>query len=341
MIGNPCTHQYVDRQTGTVRTERLFGDQWVRLLYNPVRERSPYLFRIFTSRRMSAALGWWCFDRPLPRSQRGLPLLQRFGVDPAECCLPPAAYTGYRAVFERQIRFWDCRPLPDQPQAIVAPADARMLIGSLTLTSSLFIKEKLFGIDELLGHNETLLDRFGSGDYAVFRLTPEKYHYTHVPAGGRITDLFTVDGRYHCCNPAATVAIAEPLSKNRRMVTVIDTDVPGGTGVGRVAMIEIVALMIGDIRQCYSDHRYDRPSVPVIGQMVRLGAVKGLFCPGSSTIVLLFEPGRLDFCRDLQRNSRRCDVNSRFSVGFHQALVETEVAVRSVIGTAIHQKNGG
>ena len=31
-----------------------------------------------------------------------------------------------------------------------------------------------------------------------------------------------------------------------------DTDIPGGSHVGFVAMIEVVALMIGDIVQCYS-----------------------------------------------------------------------------------------
>ena len=47
-----------------------------------------------------------------------------------------------------------------------------------------------------------------------------------------------------------------PYSKNRRHVTLIDTDVPGGSQVGMVAMVEVTALMIGDIVQCYSDEKY-------------------------------------------------------------------------------------
>jgi hypothetical protein len=46
----------------------------------------------------------------------------------------------------------------------------------------------------------------------------------------------------HTYHPAATVALAMPLSKNRRGVTIIDTDVAYSSGVGLVAMPEVVAL---------------------------------------------------------------------------------------------------
>jgi len=46
----------------------------------------------------------------------------------------------------------------------------------------------------------------------------------------------------HTYHPAATVALAMPLSKHRRIVTIIDTDVAYSSGVGLVAMIEVVAL---------------------------------------------------------------------------------------------------
>jgi phosphatidylserine decarboxylase len=76
----------------------------------------------------------------------------------------------------------------------------------------------------------------------ICRLTPEKYHYTHCPASGVVRDIYDLPGAYHSCHPAATVALAAPFSKNRRVVTIIDTDVANGSGVGLVAMIEVVAL---------------------------------------------------------------------------------------------------
>jgi Phosphatidylserine decarboxylase len=90
---------------------------------------------------------------------------------------------------------------------------------------------------------------------AIFRLTPDKYYYSHVPVGRLVLDVYEVGGTCHSCNPLAVVAVA-PFSKNRRVVTILETDVPGGARIGLVAMIELVALMIGDGVQCYSETGY-------------------------------------------------------------------------------------
>jgi len=173
------------------------------------------------------------------------------------------------------------------------------------------------------------------GDFAVFRLTPDKYHYNHTPVAGRVVDLYEVAGTYHSCHPAAVVEMVTPYSKNKRVVTVFDTDVEGGTGVGRLAMIEVAALMIGEVRQCYSAERYDDPAPIAVGDFLDKGLPKSLYRPGSSTDVLLFEPGRVRFADDLLRNLARADVASHFSLAFARPLVETDVPVRSTIATRI------
>lgn len=61
------------------------------------------------------------------------------------------------------------------------------------------------------------------------------------------------------------------------------------------------------------------------------GAPKALFRPGSSTVVLLFQPDRIRFARDLVRNQERSEVCSRYSQAFGQTVVETDVAVRSLL----------
>ena len=172
--------------------------------------------------------------------------------------------------------------MPDDPCAIVSPSDSRVIPGSFCETSSLFLKDKFFTYDELLGCGKReWLHAFFQGNFAVFRLTPEKYHYNHTPVAGRVLDYYTVEGDYHSCNPGAAVLVATPYSKNRRVVTVIDTDVEGGTQVGKVAMIEVVALMIGDIVQCYSESQYDDPQPVVPGMFLRRGQPKSLFRPCS------------------------------------------------------------
>src|SRR5262249_42600932 len=156
-------------------------------------------------------------------------------------------------------------------RAVVSPCDARCLMGSFENASQLFIKEKFFLVEELLGQRSEWVAALGHGDFAVLRLTPEKYHYNHAPVSGVVRAFYEVGGSYHSCNPAAVVELVTPYSKNKRVVTIIDTDVPGGTGVGLVAMIEVVALMIGQIKQCYSEAGYDDPRELWPGMFLRRG----------------------------------------------------------------------
>jgi phosphatidylserine decarboxylase len=100
-------------------------------------------------------------------------------------------------------------------------------------------------------------------------------------------------------------------------------------------MIEIVALMIGTVDQCYSETFYNRPSDVTEGMFLRKGQPKSLYRPGSSTTVVVFQPGRVAFSPDLVRNMARAGVRSRFSQGFGKPLVETDVRARSTIGMAV------
>jgi len=329
-------HQYIERDTGIVRTEKLFGDRLVRLLYNGVRESAPLLFRLFTSSRASGLLGFINFDAPLAGGAAGnRRFLAECGVDLGECIRSPEYFTTPRRVFERQIRYREHRPMTDDLCAVVSPADSRVLIGSFREHSSLFLKDKFFDYEEFFGRDKRKwLAAFDSGDFAIFRLTPDKYHYNHTPVAGRVADIFEIAGGYHSCNPGAVVQVVTPYSKNKRVVTIIDTDVPGGTGVGLVAMIEVVALMIGEIVQCYSAVEYEEPMPVKPGMFLEKGAPKSLYRPGSSTDVLIFQKGRIDFARDLIDNMYTLKAGSRFSHGFGRPLVETDVKVRSLIAIA-------
>lgn len=329
-------HQYIERATGEVRDERLYSDRLIRFIYSTVRERAPFFFRALTGSAWTNLLGLINYDVRLGARLTGnMKFIEQLGVDLNECVDPPDALDTARKIFERQIRYWDCRPMAEDDATIVSPADSRVLLGSFRDTGALFIKEKFFAFDELLGDRGGWCNPLRGGDYAVFRLTPDKYHYNHTPVAGMVRDLYEVDGTYHSCNPGAVVQLITPYSKNKRVVTIIDTDVPGGTQCGLVAMIEVVAMMIGRIKQCYSEHRYDAPTDITPGMFLRKGAPKSLYQPGSSTDVLLFEPGRITFAHDLIKNMN-APIQSRFTQGFVQPLVETDVALRSFIATRTH-----
>ena len=334
-------HQYVERGSSRTVTETFCGDPVVSFLYSRVREDAGWLYRALTSAHLTNLLGVLRFDvRPLNAARMRERLASTCGVNLAECADPLETLDTVRKVFERKIRYWEVRPMESDSATVVSPSDARLVLGSFQQTSRIFLKDKFFQFEEMLGAGKTdWIRAFSLGDYAVLRLTPDKYHRNHAPVTGVVRDLYELDGGFQSCHPAVIIAQATPHSKNRRTVTIIDTDVEGGSRVGLVAMVEVVALMIGDVVQRYSRERYDDPLVVRTGMWLERGCPKSLFRPGSSTVVLMFQPGRVRFCDDLVANLQRADVQSCYSAGWGQSVVETDVAVRSTIARAV--RGGG
>lgn len=330
-------HQYIDRETSRVVTEKLIADRVVNTIYSRVREKSPYLFDLLTSARTSELLGFLNYDNPLVARPAHLrKIIDSLGIDLSECVVNGEPLNTPRKLFERQIRYWETRPMPEDPGIVVAPADSRMLVGSFAENNLVLLKEKFFDYFELVGpDNDKWINAFRKGDFAVFRLTPDKYHYNHVPVSGLVVDYYEIDGQYHSCNPSAVISLVTPYSKNKRTVTVIDTEVEDGSRVGLVMMIEIVALMIGDIQQCYSAEEYNHPVNIKPGTFLKRGSPKSLFRPGSSVDVLIFQEQKTEFYADIVQNLLRRDVTSRYSAHFQQPLVETDVKVRSPIAKPI------
>ncbi len=292
------------------------------------------MFRALTSGRMSSLLSFYHYDfLDSRRSGKNTEhLFEKLNINWRECVEPLKFYDTPRKVFERQICYWDFRPMDESRTTLVSPADSRVLVGSFSEVSDLFIKEKLFTPPEIFGFGSRWHPYFQDGDFAVFRLTPDKYHYNHLPVSGKISDIYEVDGNYHSCNPTALISLASLYAKNKRVITIIDTDVPNGSGVGLVAMVEVVALMIGDIVQSYCEERYNNPAEIEPGMFVKKGCPKSLYRPGSSTDIVIFERGKIQFSSDLISNSRRKDVQSRFTNKTGHPLVETDIQVRSNIG---------
>jgi phosphatidylserine decarboxylase len=327
-------HQYIERETGRVCTEKPFGDWIVNYIYAAEREQAGLLYRLFGSQWFSSLLGWVNYDFAFGQDISGIRrFLDDCSIDINECLEGYRTLATARKVFERRIRYWQCRPMQTEETAIVAPADSRLLLGSLARASGLFLKGKFFESEELFGAGkERWSEAFRGGDFAICRLTPEKYHYNHTPVAGVVEDFYETDGYYHSCNPGAVLTLVTPYSKNKRTVTIIDTDVSRGTGVGLVAMVEVVALMIGDIVQRYSRQAYESPAAMTAGLFLEKGCPKSLYRPGSSTTVLLFQKNRVKFSDDLIRNLNRTDVASRYSEGLGRPLVETDIKVRETIG---------
>ena len=159
-------------------TEDLIADRLVNLVYSRGREIAPNLFRQQTSRRSNDLWAYLHFDLTAGSPRRAARrIIHSLGIDLGEC-VAAGALASPRQVFERQIRYWACRPMAAARERVVSPADARMVFGSLARQSLFFLKEKFFDFQELLGIDKPdWRGAFEGGQFAIFRLTPEKYHY--------------------------------------------------------------------------------------------------------------------------------------------------------------------
>jgi len=320
-------HQYIDRLTGKIETEEIMADAALRALYdNPFCRNA--LGRLLSG-RLSTNLGaWFTFDVPIA-SHQIKSFIEKLHVDLSELSDPPSSFITKRDVFVRKIRYETCRRMPNL-QAIVSPADGKVVIGSLD-DEALVVKNRFFSLTELMGDAKKA-SVFQGGDFAVFRLAPPDYHYFHFPVSGRVTDFYELEGKYFSVNPYAVRSIHQVLSSNVRHVTLIDTDIEGGTAVGIVAVIEVGAQVIGKIVSAASEIGYEKPCPVIPGMFVHKGMPKGYFEPGSSTVVILMQQERAEFLPDLLQFQSRTDTSTIYSAtAFGKSMTEVRVQVRDTI----------
>jgi phosphatidylserine decarboxylase len=335
-------HQYVERVRRTASNETLLADQVINFLYHPSREEPGFLLNALAGGTVTNALAYWQFDRTLVNTQRCIEYAaHRMLIRESETLTGYAAMRTLRDLFERKIRYWDVRPLPDDVSSIVSPADGKLLPFAAFERDMLPVKSKFIRIDDLLGAANPWRERFASTlsheshvnhlAGVIVRLTPDVYHYTHAPVSGRIIARQTIEGRFHSCNPTALVRFPGSYALNRRVVTVYDTDVDCGTNVGKVVQVDVAAMMIGEIQSRYSERRYEAPRSLNAGDFVVRGSPVSMFRPGSSTSIVLWDGTRASLSGELIANAARSDLRSRFSDWLGKPWVETQVLVRQSI----------
>lgn len=324
-------HEYLALSSGEKLSESLIADRVIRFLYSTARESPSALQRIAASRFVTMALSGWEFDRPLREPHRAIEAMaNRLRINLDEVAGKATAMRTYRDLFERQIRYWDVRPMPAPAGRLLSPADGKALAFGFRRDAMLPVKAKWIAIPELVGSTD-LASILGATAGVIVRLTPDAYHYVHAPASGLVRSHRLIDGELHSCNPAALVTFTQPYIANLRRVTVIDTDVDGGSNIGLIVVVNVAAMMIGRIEDAYCELRYDVPSTLAPGDFVRAGQPMALFRPGSSTSIVLWSQSRARHVAALARNACRTDVNSRFSQWLLAPWVESAVRVREAL----------
>jgi phosphatidylserine decarboxylase len=282
--------RYWHRTKKTVETERIYGERWLRLIYeNPLGRLALWL----AVRR--AFFSWyygWRMNRRYSATKI-LPFIVDYNLDVDEFAKSAFAFKTFNEFFFRALKP-AVRPIAPGDDVAVLPADGRHLVFSNVDTADgFYVKGAKFTLAELFGEahwpreQQVLAARFAGGAMLISRLAPVDYHRFHFPVSGRAGEPQLIRGWLYSVHPIALRRNLRYLVENRRMVTLVDSP-----RFGPVAMIEIGATNVGRIRQLF-----------VPGRNVEKGEEKGLFAFGGSCVISLFSRGRIRFDGDLLEQS--------------------------------------
>lgn len=180
-----------------------------------------------------------------------------------------AKYKSFNEFFTRKI-LPEKRPVCKDEDALISPCDGRLSAYHIDSDSWFYIKKSRYSIQDLLQGSKAAVD-YNGGICLILRLCVDDYHrYGNIDDGVILENKY-IRGKLHTVRPIA-VNRYPVFVQNSREYTIIKTK-----NFGRVAQIEVGALMIGKIK----NHSKS-------GSVIK-GTEKGMFLYGGSTIVLLFE----------------------------------------------------
>lgn len=261
--------EYYERDSGELKTEQVAGERWLVWLYhNPVGEAT--LWALAKRKMLSTVYG-----RKMDRgssAEKIAPFIEDFGIDMK--LAQRQEFKSFNDFFTRKLTD-EARPIDTSSTVVVSPADGKVLAYADVSKSDFIIKGYRFDVSTFLG-DKKLAEKYLDGTLLVVRLAPVDYHRFHFPVSGELSPNYKIEGDYYSVSPFALRKKAEIFCLNKREYTLISSPM-----FGDVLMAEVGATMVGSIEQSYT------------GNFAQKGEEKGYFEFGGSTVVLLFEKGKI------------------------------------------------
>jgi phosphatidylserine decarboxylase len=232
--------------------------------------------------------------------------LRHYRVDMSEAVQSnPLAYESFNAFFTRALKP-GARPIDSDARSIVSPVDGTVSQCGI-IDGDILIQAKghHYSLLALLGGDATLAQRYQGGQFACIYLAPHNYHRMHMPMSGRLQDTIYVPGELFSVNAATARTVPDLFARNERVVCDFTAD--SGPQDGKFAMVFVGALFVGSIETVWAGEVNPVPrrgGAPLHlsqgrGMQLAKGVEAGRFNMGS-TVVLVFEPGKMQFAANMQ-----------------------------------------
>jgi len=282
---------YIHRPTGEVATEKVYGQSGLNLFYG-----SSFGIKItstiFSKKWFSKLLG--SFEDTGFSRFKIKEFIGKFNINMKE--YEPGPYRTFNDFFIRKF-LPESRVFSENTLKIPAPCEGRyFVIPSIKKSNSFVVKNISINLEELIQDPE-LASKFDGGSLVIIRLCPVDYHRFHFPISGEIKQFKKISGPLHSVNPLALSKKPDILMSNERHLTLIHSTetTPANLYLGHYLQIEVGALMVGKIYQ-----KHPQPNT-----LVKRGEEKGYFLFGGSSVLLLFEPNKIQFDPDLLENTQK------------------------------------
>jgi phosphatidylserine decarboxylase len=216
----------------------------------------------------------------------------------------PYAFGSFNEFFTRALKD-GARPIASGANAIACPVDGQVSeAGAIERDLLLQAKGRRYRLTELLA-SQPWASRFEGGAFATIYLAPFNYHRVHMPLRGELRHTVFVPGRLFSVNAVTAQHVPRLFARNERVLTLFDT---GDSGIGQFAVILVGALNVGSMATVWAGDITPAPrrvvtQVPAPPTTLEKGAELGRFNMGS-TVILLFEPGRVRWQPDVRAGTR-------------------------------------
>lgn len=280
----------LDRKTHQEMTEQVYGKFFIDLLYGTgwiSRIVSFFLVPLFSCVPFFSHL-YGSLQKNKCSRRKIRPFIEKFRVDTSEFLEPVDSFQSFNDFFIRKLKP-NCRPISPGADVAILPADARYLVYENIATSDgFFVKGKKFSLETLL-QDQSLAHKYAQGSMVIARLAPVDYHRFHFPIDCVPEKPEQIPGKLFSVNPVALKKHANILAENKRVITPLQTK-----NFGTVLFIDVGATYVGTIHQTFT------PLKPYAK-----GDEKGYFSFGGSSLILLFEPGKIQLDPDLIKASQK------------------------------------
>ena len=230
-------------------------------------------------------------------------LIRRFvaayGVDLNEAARGIGEFASFNDFFTRELKP-GARPLADAAQHILSPADGAVSqLGPVSGGRIILAKGRDYSVAEILGCGADEAARFEGGSFMTIYLSPKDYHRVHMPASGTLAATSYIPGDLFSVNTATAAGVDRLFARNERLSCRFDGP------DGHFASIMVGAMIVAGIDTVWPNQFRTHASAPVHedfarqGRTFKAGDEMGRFYLGS-TVVLLFEPGRVAWRADLK-----------------------------------------